>query len=714
MNKNTLTAIMCFLFSIICISQTTAAVITFTDGSNKKADSIEYSANKLKITTDSDTNEFERQDIQDISFTARSQKKATLATNSADLQELYQKAHALLKKYPDSESLLVFEEANYIQRRDGTNLSRYRGVSFIAKEEALWQSQVSLSFDPHRERVRVIHARSFGLDGKVNTLSQDQIKIAKGTSGGVYFNQRQQLRFTIPEVAVGSLVDYSYEIEEFNPFDKNLFQGRSYFQGSSPVGESILRVSVPHDKKLYYVAKNCDEYASEPKKLDGVDTIIYSWKFNDMPPVTPEPYMPSYRDIIPAIYFSLHKDFSYIHNKLKPMYEKRFQLTEMVKKQVEKIIDGAKNLDEKIARLYKFCQKEIRYISIKGNLASNQVGHPAEETLKNKYGDCTDKGMLLATMLKHIGVEAYPVGIRTNSAGRAVREIGIFDDNHCITEVHLDGRIFYLDSTATDYRYPYFRPDDHGTNADNAMLQTLNPVPLPPPEDNAVQVVRNIKLHSDGTTEIDFKSEQNGSSEAYFRQSARNLKPEEYEKQIRASVAALTADYELKIATHSDPLDFSQAFKARSAYTLNKFAPKSGRFMIFSIPYFELSFPEISLEERKYPIEYTTTRLKTEEINIEIPEGYRVNYLPTPLRVQSPYVEFEVIYDQQGNNINITRKLAFPRRVVPVHEYDKYKAQLQKIALSSKERIFLEEIKQTEQQTSTPQNTDSKSKGESK
>ena len=714
MNKNTLITVMCFLFSIIFINQTSAAVITFTDGSNKKADAIEYADKKLKITSASDTEEFNRQQIQDISFTAKSQKKARLATNSADLQELYYKALELLQKYPDAESLLVSEETNCIQRRDGTNLSRYRGVSFVAKEESLWLSQVSISFDPHRERVKVLHARSFGPDGQVHTLSQDQIKIAKGSSGGVYFGQRQNLRFSIPEVAVGSLVDYSYEIEEFNPFDKNLFQGRSYFQGSSPVGESVLRVSVPHDKKLYYVAKNCEGYASEPEKLDGVDTIIYSWKFTNMPPITPEPYMPSYRDIIPAVYFSLNKDFTYIHNKLKPMFEKRFKLTELVKKQVDKIVKCAKSLDEKIARLYKFCQKEIRYISIKGNLASNQVGHPAEETLKNKYGDCTDKGMLLATMLKHIGVEAYPVGIRTNSAGRAVRDIGIFDDNHCITEVHLDGRIFYLDSTATDFRYPYFRPDDHGTIADNAMLQTLNPVPLPPPEDNAVQVVRNIKLHADGTTEIDFNSEQNGSSEAYFRQSARNLKPEEYEKQIRASVAALTADYELKIATHSDPLDFSRPFKARSAYTLNKFAPKSGRFMIFSIPYFELSFPEISLKERVYPIEYTTTRLKTEEINIEVPEGYQVNYLPTPLRVQSPYVEFEVIYDQQGNKITITRKLAFPRRIIPVHEYDKYKSHLEKIALSSKERIFLEKIEQTEQLKSTPQNNDGKSKGESK
>lgn len=683
---------LCFLMFFSLSAR--AAIITLSDGSSIEAAALEYGDNQLKILNGSATNELSRNQIQDISFSGHKQKKAALATDCADLPELYTKALSLLGQYPDSDSVLVSEEASYQHRRDNTNLTRYRGVTFIAKEESLWNAQVSLSFDPHRERVKILHARSYSADGTLHSLSPDQIKVAKGSSGSVYFNQYQQIRFTIPEVSVGSLVDYSYEVEEFNPFDGNLFQGRAYFQGDSPIGESILRVSVPHDKNLHYIAYNCEGYASAPEIIDGVDSIIYNWKFTNVAPLIAEPYMPAYRDVVPCIYYSLHKDFTYVHNKLRPMFEKRFQLTDLVKNKVNELVEGAKDLNEKIARLYQFCQKEIRYISIKGNLASNQVGHPAEETLKNKYGDCTDKGMLLATMLKHIGVEAYPVGVRTNNAGRAVRDIAIFDDNHCITEVHLDGRIFYLDSTATDYRFPYFRSDDHDTIADNTMLGTMNPVPLPPPEDNAVHIIRNISLSTDGSTRIEFESSQNGSSEAYFRESARNLKPEEYEKQIRASVAALTADYVLELATHTDPLDFSENFKAKSVYTLNRFAPRSGKYMIFSIPYFEMGFSEVSLKERKYPIVYTTTRLRTDQVNISVPDGYNVKYLPSALRVQSPYVEFEVIYDQQGDKIKISRKLAFPRRIVPVVDYPSFKADLEKIAFASKERIFLEKIEE--------------------
>jgi transglutaminase-like putative cysteine protease len=690
LNKYHSFALLCILTILIASATGNTAVITMTDDSSIAAEQIEYADNTLSVVIGSETTRINRNEIKNISFTAQTRTTEVFATDSADLAEILPKAQELLQKYPDAQSILVTEEGNYQHRKDGTNLSRYRCVTYLAQDESLWEAQISLSFDPNRETIRVLHARSYTPDGAVHVLSPDQIKISKGTSGSVYFDQYQDLSFTIPEAAVGGLIDYCYETEEFNPFDRNLFQGRFYFQGSQPVGESVLRVSVPHDKSLHYVVQNVAS-GTAPEKTEAVDSIIYTWKFTDLPPVISEPSMPAYRNIVPAVYYSLHKDFTYVHEKLRPMFEKRFQLTEAVKEKVNELIEGASNVHEKISRLYQFCQKEIRYISIKGNLASNQVGHPAEDTLKNRYGDCTDKGMLLATMLKHIGVEAYPVGVRTNDTGRAVRDIAIFDDNHCITEVHLDGRIFYLDSTATDYRYPYFRPDNHEAVADNTMLGTLKQVPLPPPEDNAAHITRKIELSADGTTRIEFESTQNGSTESSFRSAARNLKAEEYEKQIREQVSALTADYVLELATHTDPLDFNTQFKARSAYTLNRFATKSGRYMIFAIPFFEMGFAEVSLEKRRYNIEYGTSRLRTDQVEIKIPASFTVKYLPPALRVQSPYVEFEVIYDQQGDSINIKRKLAFPRRIVPVADYNSFKQDLEKIAHASKQKIFLEE-----------------------
>ena len=692
--------ILCLLY-ITSVSELGATVITTSAGEPIEASSITFKDNQLYFNIGSETKSIDRRELRDISFSAKGQKKEISSSEAGDLPDYLEKAQKLIAKYPDAQYALVFSENNHQHRNNGTNLYRYRGVFYVAKEEAIDLAGISLSFDPNREKIKLIHARCMTPDGKVFNLKPEQIKISKGTSGSVYFASEQEMSFTIPGVTVGSLVDYSYEKEEYNPFDPNLFSGRSRFQFSIPLGESVVRVSVPHDHKLYHVAKNMTENQSKPSVVEAVDSLLYTWKITDVPPVVREPGMPPYRDVLPTIYFSLQKDFSYMHEKLSPMYKKRFELTDAVKAKVDELVKDCKNTDEKIAKLYYFCQHEIRYISIKSNLASNQVGHPADETLKNKYGDCTDKGMLLSVMLKHIGVEAYPVVILTNNAGRAVRDLGIFDSNHCITEVHLDGRIFYLDATATDYRYPYFRSDDHDTDALNVMLGTQNKVPLPPPEDNSFLSVRKIKLYDDGTTHIDTETTCNGSMEASLRNSARNMKPEEYEKVVRCSISALTADYSLEIATHTNPLDFNTQYKSRSVYTLNRFATKSGKYMIFSVPYFELSFPEVSLNKRKFPIQHRTSSQQTDQISIKLPEGYTVKYLPPALRIQSPYVEFEIIYDQQGDEIEITRKMAYPRRLIPVEDYETYKADVERIAYSSKQKIFLEKQEIKSQPTPT-------------
>lgn len=708
---------MCIFCVLILSSIGNSAIITFSDGSTietEVADKLNYSNNMLKISTGTETLSFERKEIKNISFAAQTRKKETFNTDVADLPVLLEKAQKLINKYSDARSITVIKEYNHQYRKDGTSLSRYRSVTYIAQESALWTAQISLGFDPNRETVKVLHARSYSPDGKVISLSPEQIKVVKGTSGSSSFSNRQQISFSIPEATIGGLIDYCYEIEKFNPFDKKLFQGAFFFQGSQPVGKATLRVSVPNNTPLYHVTRNCDKTLADPKVIEAVDSIIYSWYGEDFAPIVSEPYMPAFRDVSPAIYYSLHKDFTYIQKKLKPMFNKRFKLTDLVKQKVDELIEGSKTIHEKIAKLYQFCQKDIRYISIKGNLASSQVGHPAEETLKNRYGDCTDKAMLLATMLKHIGVEAYSVGVLTNNAGRGIRDIGIFDDNHCITEIHLDGRIFYLDSTASDYRYPYFRADNHDTSAENTVTGTIRNVPMPPPEDNAITITRNIELKADGTTRIDFESIQNGSSEAGARGFANILKAEEYEKQIRQSVAALTADYKLELATHTDPLDFSIPFKSRSIYTLNRFATKSGKYMIFSIPFFEMGFPEVSLENRKYNIEYTTSRLRIDHIEIKIPEDFNVEYLPPALRIQSPYVEFEVIYDQQGSSIKVSRKIAFPRRIIPVGDYKSFKQDLEKISLSSKKKIFLVQQQKVEsEQESTSEHKPGIAEGDS-
>jgi len=679
-----------------------AAEITKRDGTKVLLNNTLYENGKLKGISSETGKELviERDEISDIGFgdellPKSSENVASMETSSKELKEMSEKYLALKKsfkpfveKYSDEVSHTIKEANEYILTSDGKHITVRERIVYINKEEGI-SSSYNIGFDPNREQIILEYARCIMPDGSISQVKENDIQISRGTSGSTSFGISQSYSFTVPDVTEGCIVHTRYRREEFNPFDSGLFYGRYHFGWAIPTLESVLTVTVPEDIPLYYAFRNKAEDLQKPQISKSDGSISYTWKEENIPGITAEPQMPPYSAVVSAVYFSIKENFDYMNAKLLPMYQERMRITDKVRKAAEELTAGLKTKAEKIAALYLYCQKEIRYISIKGSLAANQVGHSAEHTLTNKYGDCTDKGILLAAMLNAIGIEAYPVIVKTNDYPLSVREVGMFDDNHCITEIHDEGRIFYLDSTATDYRYPYFRGDDHGITARNIIKGTIRTVPVAPPEDNLVKNFIEITLEEDGTARIKERSLYNGQREASMRRYLRRRNPEEYEKAVRNSLAAITADYELISLNNSDPLDFSRPLETSSEYVLKNYAAKSGKYMIFSIPGFESYFSVAGLENRKYDIWSNTTSAYENLIKVILPKGFKA-HVPQSLRIRSPYFEGDIIYDLKDGVLEVTKRLSNPVRIVPAKVYPDYRKDLLSFAEASSKKIFFE------------------------
>ncbi|HNV70595.1 MAG TPA: DUF3857 domain-containing protein, partial [Candidatus Ozemobacteraceae bacterium] len=262
-----LTTRLSFLFLLLTALVTlpaSAEIVTLVNGDLLDVDRIAYQGDMLNVTLGTETRQLPRSQVRDIAFSGKKRERDVLATDTQDLQLMLKQGQELLTQFPDSLAILVRDENDFFHRVDGTNVYRIRAAYLLAKEEALGVAQVGLGFDPVRQRIKVLYARSYSPDGEVSALSADQIKISKGSSSGEYFNQNQMVGFTIPGAKVGCVIDYAYEIEEFNPFDKNLFQGSNYFQGQQPVVLSVMRVFFPKDTPLNYKAYRLDDAAAKP------------------------------------------------------------------------------------------------------------------------------------------------------------------------------------------------------------------------------------------------------------------------------------------------------------------------------------------------------------------------------------------------------------------------------------------------------------------
>ena len=92
-----------------------------------------------------------------------------------------------------------------------------------------------------RERVKITKANVYNPDGRIYTLDPSQIKTSKPQeAGGDFFESGSVCtQYVMPNVQVGSIVDYETETETYNPFRKDFFFPAWGFQDDQgPVARS--------------------------------------------------------------------------------------------------------------------------------------------------------------------------------------------------------------------------------------------------------------------------------------------------------------------------------------------------------------------------------------------------------------------------------------------------------------------------------------------
>jgi len=638
-----------------------------------------------------------RTDVQQIEFRQEEKREQAGATpaGSEGLTPLAQaqldKAQQLAKASPGISGVILLDVGEFVYREDGTDSYRYHFAGVVLKEEMKSWAQVTCGFTEGRSRVRLLFGRSVAPDGTVRTLTPEMLKVGSPSEEMVFFSPtRKILSGVIPGVEVGSIVEYCYEYDNYNPEDKRLFSPGFFFQGTEPIVLSQVKVQLPKEIEFKYVTRHFPAgVPTDPKIEESSGTKTYVWQFEMMPPVTPEPMMPPEQDVVPMMEGCIFKSFEEAFGLLAELQKARLRRTPEIDAKAQEITKDAQTIDDKIAQIYYWVQENTRYISIKGSLGAGFSGHTAQETFDNRYGDCTDKAILFCTMLESIGVESYPIIVYTNDAGTAVTEIPTLSGNHCITEVCLPGRNFYLDSTAQNYRYPYFRMDDHGIPAFNAIRGDIRPIPVPPPSDNRRLSRLDVMLEANGDALVKTVNEYNGNVEAGVRGFWKRAREDSRKLMMSEYVNSISPGAQLQDFTLNNLEDLAKPLSMTIDYALPGHGIRAKDLMYLRMPTLEREYPEVSLETRQYPVQYMTTEERILEINLTLPKGFRSKWLPPPLEIKNAYVEYKGQYEEEAGHVRLHEEFRRLQRIVPVADYGIYRDALRSIATFSKQEIFL-------------------------
>ncbi|MFA4842497.1 MAG: DUF3857 domain-containing protein, partial [Candidatus Omnitrophota bacterium] len=406
-------------------------------------------------------------------------------------------------KYPQAGAFILHCDESVEVTADDKEISTLHYIVKIlnvrGKEEF---SETGIDYDSTYEKVQLEFARTIKPDGTVVDVGTRHIRdVSKYLNFPLYSNARVYI-ISFPEIQEGSTIEYKVKIYRNQLINKKDFVINYPLKSSEPIIAANFTLKLPRDKALRIKILN-EQYNDSQAILNPVvreekDFVTFQWAFKDIPQIIPESSMPAQVEINPTILASTFDSWQGLYSWWWELAKDKIAADGAIKEKVKALTRGLGSREEKAKAIYNYCAQEIRYVAVEYGDAGYEP-HQAQDVFRNKYGDCKDQAILLITMLKEAGLEAWPVLIPTREAYNLNEDLPAMLFNHCIACVLLDGKIIFLDPTAETCSFGDLPPGDQGRRVlicreDGYEIQET---PLYPAGHNQTQQILKIKVNAD-------------------------------------------------------------------------------------------------------------------------------------------------------------------------------------------------------------------------
>jgi len=641
-----------------------------------------------------DGDKLERRSVLEIRFTEpRKAGQWSWRYSRERYEALFAKGQALAELHPNQDSIVLEDYGTHVLLPCGGSSYEYHLTALILKEKGKGHGATAIGYEPNRYQVEgpfgvVVHP-----DGSYRIAGNEDRTVFQPYRGNAFFDNFLQVRLKIPDIRLGDIVEYHYKLTEFRPPHPDFFFPTWMFRTTIPIADSRVEVQLPPGKPFHYEALNLPPDQTEPQVADLPDGgRSYTWRLIDQPPFEPENSMPPLPELVPSLRFSVLDDWDPIFDFLAEFYRSRMIATPEVEKKTAEVIGDATDTHEKIARLYHFVQRKIRYVAIKTDYGTGYSGHPAAVTLANGYGDCTDKAILLATMLGVIGVEAHPIGLHTFGGRRDIYALPTLAGNHSIDVVFLDGKKFFLDATAGTYRYPHFREDDHGRPYIDALSRTIGVIDRPPAENNMFREDWEITLDVSGGARCRNVNTPTGVMEAGYRSSLEGLDPQRRERQLRRRALNYGSNGRLLSYRDINLDDLTKQFSFEIEFTVEAMATANGPFRIIKLPGLPERFWFASLPSRRTDLLMSLLFGVESVYRVHLPAAWQLADLPAPLHIDTPLLFFDGRHTPTADGFELRYRMLSRAAEIKVEQYPAYREAIIEIETFFARQVFAREV----------------------
>jgi tetratricopeptide (TPR) repeat protein len=542
--------------------------------------------------------------------------------------------------------------------------------------------QLSMTYSPDRQEVRVLKARITKPDGSVVDSFGDQEHNINEPWTGMYYDARARV-LTFPALAPNDVLEVMWRIDDI-AIDNLL---SDYWGDVEAVQSTVLKkrfryvVDMPAARTLAWNATSLPPWVKASKETRGERTL-YRFEAEDVKKVVPEPQMPGWAEVATPLHLSTYQSWDAVGRYWWGLVRDQLTANGELQKTVDTVLKGVdrKKTADVVAAIYGFVVTNTRYVALEFGIHGFKP-YRVDRVLARRFGDCKDKAALIVAMLKLAGVDARLVLLRMRNLGTLPAEpASLSAFNHAIAYVpSLD---LYLDGTAEFHGSKELPAADRVANVllvEPEGKSRFLVTPEASPKDNVTQLTMEVTLKLDGSAAIKGVLVATGQSapelrRAYQTQATRTATFEQTWAQsfpgVSASDVTMTDTKKLESAV---TMNFKMAVPryAESRTGLLRFFP-FGASRAFTQAFAPLS-------DRTHDLVLPGVWTQRFDWSYSLPPGLNVSDLPFTVSESSAFGSLTMAAAVKDGKLRVTGEMMMTKARISSAEYSAFREWLLKV-----------------------------------
>lgn len=612
---------------------------------------------------------------------------------------------AYKEKFPDESAVFISREEAVTIFIKNDSLQAYSDISediIHLKEQTDAVSRRKV-YGSHFSQISNLKAKTLAWDkNRYREMNVTDFKRASDPSGGVFYDDSYFYSFNFPAVAFGNRTQLEYRE---NIKDVHFISGY-VFSNYLPQVKTSYVIKAPKDVEIGYKIFNDQHSGIKFSKTEKGNMVTYQWSVDNLPALKFESNAPEIRYYAPHIIcyvksYQLKGRKINVLSNLEDLHSWYYTFIKDLSKGtspelvsiVENIRSESKSELDLVKNIFYWVQNNIKYIAFEQGMRGF-VPHPADYVCEKRYGDCKDMASIIVGMLQLANVKAFYTWIGSRDLPYRYTEIpSPMVDNHMIaTYISHDGTYYFLDATS-DYT-PFGFPSSmiQGKEAFisfDAKRYEVKEVPAMDASVNllidSVQVsIENNQLKGSG------KSSLSGYAKVF---AAYELDLSEQDN-IKEAIVKILGKGSNKFYLDQYSIDDLQNQDKPTRITYNfrvsDYFQRAGDELYINLNLSKDYYNDfINTATRKFAKEAKFKYMAYDIIELKVPEGYTIEYIPENTKYSGEQIGFEFNYSVKPGSILLHRKLYSNYLLLEPSQFESWNQSVKKLSEAYKESIIL-------------------------